>query len=153
MEFRYHPILEGLKVNEDGTEIIYQGTSLPIKTYNRVNKSVAMKIVNINHKTITTMRLVCECWLGLSENPELVVKKIDQTKAEHYSNLCWSKHGVGVSHNTKSNFNVHPKFSESEYKKLLTEINSKETITAFLLRKKISTKAYYTAKKRYEKTK
>ena len=23
MEFRWHPILEGLKINEDGTEIIY----------------------------------------------------------------------------------------------------------------------------------
>jgi hypothetical protein len=150
MKYRYHPILEDLKVNEDGTDIVYKTKSLDIKIYARANKSVLMKIVNINHKTLTTMRLVCECWHGMPENPELVVKKIDQQKGEHYSNLCWSKHGVGVSHNSKSIFNVLPKFTEAQFIELMSELKPKEDITKFLKRKKVSTKAYYSAKKRYE---
>lgn len=150
MNYRYHPILADLKVNEDGTEIIYQSKKLEVKIYDRTNKSVPMHVVNINKKSITVMRLVCECWHGMPENPELIVKRIDETKTFHYSNLCWSKRGVGVSHNGKSNFNVNPKFSEYEYRELLSEIKPKEGITEFLKRKNVSSKAYYTAKNKYE---
>ena len=152
MNYRHHPVLEDLKVNEDGTEIIYQGKKLDPKTYDRNTNSIAMQVVAIKYKTVTVMRLVNECWNGESENVDFITKKIDETKSNHYSNLCWSKRGQGISHKSSKNFNA-PKFDQAQYKKLLTEIEPNETITEFLKRKKISTKAYYTAKKKYEKNK
>ncbi|WP_264521172.1 hypothetical protein [Flavobacterium sp. N1994] len=151
MEFRYHPILEGLKVNEDGTEIIYLGKKLEPKIYEREGKSIPMQVVNIKYKNITVMRLVNECWNSVSENLDYITKRIDPEKGNHYSNLCWSKQGVGLSHNNSPNFGAKPKFSEQEFKNLKAEIKPGETITVFLKRKKVSTKAYYTAKKKYEK--
>jgi len=78
-------------------------------------------------------------------------QKLDESKGNHYSNLCWSKKGVGLSHNSKSNFNVHPKFTKEEFEAFVKKQNPKETITAYLKRTKTSTKAYYTAKKKYDK--
>ena len=153
MEFRHHPVLEGLKVNEDGTEIIYLGKKLEPKSYERKSKSIDMLVVNIRYKVITVMRLVNECWNGECENLDYITKKIDYEKSNHYSNLCWSKKGVGLSHNNNSpKFGTKPKFSESEYLELKKEIYPGEKITEFLKRKKVSTKAFYTAKKRYEQT-
>ena len=151
MEFRNHPVLEGLKVNEDGTEIIYQGKKLEPKTYERQGKSIAMETVGIRYRTVTVIRLVNECWNGECENSDYITKKIDYNKSNHYSNLCWSKKGVGLSHDNSPNFGTKPKFTEQEYKDLKDEIKDGETITDFLKRKKVSTKAFYTAKNKYEK--
>ena len=150
MNYRNHPILENLKVNENGTSIIYHDEALTSKTYERKGNTIPMEIVAIGSKTVTVMRLVCECWHGMSENIGFIVKKIDPSKGNHYSNLCWSIQGTGYSHNTKSNFNTTPKFTEKAYRKLLTEKDPNETLTAFLKRKKVGSKAYYSAKKRYE---
>lgn len=151
MESRYHPIIEGLRVNEDGTEIIYQGKKLEPKTYKRKNNSIPMSVVNINYKNITVMRLVNECWNGMSENLDYITKKINPENGNHYSNLCWSKQGVGLSHDSSTNFITKPKLSEPEYIKLKKDKPQSESLMAYLKRVKISTKAYYTAKKKYEK--
>lgn len=150
MDFRYHPIIENLKVNEDGSEIIYLGKSLISKTYTRKENSIPMQVVNIGRKIVTVMRLVNEAWNGVAENADFITKRIDEDKPIHYSNLCWSKRGQGISHRSSKNFNA-PKFNAEQYKELLTEIKKAETITAFLKRKNISTKAFYTAKRKYEK--
>ncbi|MBF6607474.1 MAG: hypothetical protein ITG00_01915 [Flavobacterium sp.] len=145
MNYKYHPILEDLKVNEDGTSIIYKGEVLTPRTYVRKTNTVPSEVVFVGYKVVTVMRVVCECWHGLSENTDFVVRKLDQAKGNHYSNLCWSKQGL-----SSENFNTLPKFSEEEFIKLKTEQKKDETLTAFLKRKKISIKAYYTAKNRYE---
>jgi len=149
MNYRNHPIVEGLRVNEDGTSIIYKGEALVSKTYERKNNSVPMEIVAVGYKTVTVMRLVCECWHGMSKNLDYVVKKVNQTAGNHYSNLCWSVQGTGFSHNSPG-INTKPKFTEAQFKKLLAEKSPTETLQAFLKRKNVSNKAYYTAKNRYE---
>jgi hypothetical protein len=151
MEFRHHPVLEGLQVNEDGTEIIYLGKKLEPKNYERKGNSIEMEVVGIKYKVVTVMRLVNECWNGERENADFITKKIDYEKGNHYSNLCWSKRGVGISHNNSPEFGAKPKFTEQEFKDLKKEIKPGETITKFLKRKAISTKAFYTAKNKYEK--
>jgi hypothetical protein len=152
MNYRKHPILESLTVNEDGTSIIYQGEALTPKTYERKSKCVPIQMVTVCNKSVTVMRLVCECWHGMPENLEFVVKKIDQAKGNHYSNLCWSKQGLGLSHNSKSNFGVSAKLNEAAFKKLKSEKDPTESLTAFLKRKKIGKRAYYTARNKYEKS-
>ena len=148
-QFRYHPVVEGLKVNEDGTSIIYKGEEVISKTYDRKNNSIPIQMVTVASKSVTVMRLVCECWHGMSDNLGFVVKKVDPEKGNHYANLCWSKQGTGFSHNSPG-ININPKFSEDQYKELLAEKDPNETLKAFLKRKEVSNKAYYTAKRRYE---
>jgi len=74
MEFRNHPILEGLKVNEDGTEIIYLGEKVASKTYNRKGNIIQMEVISIKNKSVTVMRLVNECWNGTAENADYITK-------------------------------------------------------------------------------
>ncbi len=149
MNYRNHPIVEGLKVNEDGTSIMFQGKELSPKEYSRPNNSIPMLVVSVNRKTVTVMRLVSECWIGMPESLELVVKKIDPTKGNHYTNLCWSRQGYGLSHNSPSIYSK-PKFSEAQYRELLAKKKSNESIKSLLKRENVSNKAYYTAKNRYE---
>lgn len=145
MNYKYHPILENLRVNEDGTSILYHGKPLEAKAYERKTNTVPMEVVTVNKKNVTVMRLVCECWHGLSENRAYVVRKIDPAKGNHYSNLCWSKQGL-----QSPNFNTLPKYTKEEFEQLQAERDRNESVAAFLRRRNISEKTYYAAKKRYE---
>lgn len=98
MEFRYHPIIEGLKVNEDGTEVVLNGELLPQFENEKSRKNPTLK-VNFNNKSHSVTRLVCECWNGLSEHIGQRASKIDQVSNNHYSNLEWREGGSnGLGH-------------------------------------------------------
>lgn len=144
-EFRYHPIIEGLKVNEDGTEI-YLNNEL-IKQYQCSNG----KMTVVNNKTLTTMRLVCEAWHGMSENKEYVVKKVDEAKGQHYSNLQWSKRGQGISHKSSKNFCRPAKWTKKEFLEVKAQRMQGENILDFFKRCKINLKTYYIYNRKYGK--
>lgn len=96
-EFRYHPVVEGLRVNEDGTEIWLGNRELSIKeSYIEVNKRVR-RAVNFGSKHVTVSRLVCECWHGMAENGDFSATMIDETKGQHYTNLYWAKRGMLIN--------------------------------------------------------
>ncbi len=91
MEFRYHPIVEGLKINEDGSIILYNGKELKqviIKT------GVSTKGVRFKSKTHSISKLICEAWHGLRENSEHCAIRIDGNfNNNHYTNLKWGMKG------------------------------------------------------------
>jgi hypothetical protein len=97
MEFRYHPIIENLKINEDGTKILFNGESMDIKAQKLPHTKVVRRIVNVNRKTVNTIRLVCEAWHGVAPTGEHAARRIDEKLGDHYSNLCWGKKGMTVS--------------------------------------------------------
>lgn len=118
--FRYHPIIEGLKVNEDGTEVILNGEKLFIsENYIKVNKSIR-KQVNVNNRTITVNRLVCECFHGLSPNRDFSATQIDDKKGYHYTNLYWAKRGM------KINPVRHRKVSEEDHLEIQQRLKNGE---------------------------
>jgi hypothetical protein len=121
MEFKYHPIIEGLKVNEDGSEVLLNGELLAQFENDKARKNPTMK-VNFNGKAHSVTRLVCESWNGLSQHVEQRVSKIDQF-SNHYSNLEW-KEG---SSNGIANF--VQKISNSDIQGILDMINLNQTMT------------------------
>lgn len=68
MAYRYHPEIEGLKVNEDGSEVIYCGESLSINQLKSTTRKDPMKYVYFNSKTCSVAKLVCESWHGMADN-------------------------------------------------------------------------------------
>jgi hypothetical protein len=98
MEFRHHPILEGLKINEDGSEILYFGEKLNPMGMNRTARPTATVIVNFNGRTASVARLVCEAWHGLAPNLDYNATRIKDDKGFHYTNLFWAKKGVNPNY-------------------------------------------------------
>ena len=49
MEYRYHPIIEGLKVNEDGSEVLLNNVALAQFENDKSRKNPTIK-VNFNNK-------------------------------------------------------------------------------------------------------
>ncbi|ADX66864.1 hypothetical protein [Weeksella virosa] len=145
--FRYHPIVEDLKVNEDGTEVIFKGKL--VKQYPL--KGTDNTIMNIKNSNVSRMKLICECWIGLADSPEFITTKIDENGGFHYTNLEWRKRGVGVYEKKIKKHGSQYKFKTKE--DLLQFIANKptdKTMTSYLKEQNVSEFAYYGAKKRFK---
>lgn len=97
MNYRYHPIIAELRLNEDGTEIYFNEVLLRSFENDKNRKTPTLK-VNFHSRAHSVAKLVCETWNGLRENSALRVSKIDLLKGNHYSNLEWKEgasNGVG----------------------------------------------------------
>jgi len=90
MESRNHPLIEGLTVNEDGSEIYFNGTLLPISVNDKTRKNPTLK-VQFNNRKHSVAKLVCETWNGLREHTGLFASKIGSLSNYHYSNLEWKE--------------------------------------------------------------
>lgn len=88
MEFRYHPIIEDLKINEDGSEIYLQGKLIHTNISNRERAFPNAK-ANFNGKSYSVSKLICEAWHGLRPNIAQFASRVDLKKGFHYSNLEW----------------------------------------------------------------
>lgn len=85
-QYKYHPFIEGLRINEDGTSIQMNGQEVPI--YRREGETTNR--VNLKHRVITVIKLVNEAWNGPRENEKQVVCRIDgDFENDHYTNLKW----------------------------------------------------------------
>ncbi|RLZ08567.1 hypothetical protein [Faecalibacter macacae] len=119
-EFRYHPVIDGLKVNEDGTEVLLNGNKLTIKEFYVAETKRVRRNVNFLSRNITITRLVCECFHGLAENKGLSATLIDPTKGDHYTNIYWAKRGM------KINPIRHRKVTEENHKEIQERLASGE---------------------------
>lgn len=62
-EFRYHPEIEGLKINEDGSEIFLNDQRVEI-----VERPDKFKHIYYKNKIVSISRLILECWVGMPQN-------------------------------------------------------------------------------------
>lgn len=93
-EFRYHPEIEGLKVNEDGSQIFLHDKQLDIKVHNKGEGKATASYIYYNTKMIGLAKIVLECWKGQSPEINLTAKHIDNdTTNFHHTNLRWGKKG------------------------------------------------------------
>jgi hypothetical protein len=95
MEYRHHPLIEGLKVSEDGSEIIFNGEVLQHFANDKNRANPTMK-VNFHNKAHSVARLVCEAWNGLSQHIGQRAAKLNPLNGNHYSNLEWREGVNGV---------------------------------------------------------
>ena len=97
LEFRYHPLLENVKVNEDGSIIIRDGIPLNIVSRQLPHTRNVSKVVYLKRTGVNTIRLVCEAWHGISPTGEHAARRVDEAAGDHYSNLYWGKKGMTLS--------------------------------------------------------
>lgn len=94
MAYRYHPEIEGLKVNEDGTEVILNGDPLEVKLIERKSRAKSdTPYVVFFGRAHSVGKLVCEAWNGMADNPRWCASRKDRNKGYHYTNLEWKPCG------------------------------------------------------------
>lgn len=89
-EYRYHPEIEGLKVNEDGTEVFLHDKPVELKKKRRPSGYIYRYFFYKKYQ-IGLAKIVLECWKGLADNKSLTAIHINDVNNFHYSNLKWGK--------------------------------------------------------------
>jgi hypothetical protein len=149
MQYRYHPIIENLKVNEDGSEILLNGEPMKINVQKIAHMRNERKVVCINRKNVNTIRLVCEAWHGTAPTGEHAARRIDEVKGDHYSNLFWGKKGMTLSA-AKGAIRPSKKLTTEVYQSILKK-NEKESVRAILKDLNISENRFYQYRKKHGK--
>lgn len=152
MEFRFHPILEGLRVNEDGSEILLNNEPMSIKTYQPKHTRIPVRMVDIGRKKVSVPRLVLEAWQGMPENLDCAARRHDETKGDHYTNLYWGSKGMTLSTVKGHVANLaRIKLSETDLEAIDTRRKNGETLKKIMKEYGASEMAYHRARKRYGK--
>jgi hypothetical protein len=89
LKFQHHPLIDGLKVNEDGSQLIYNREPVRIDKQVRKNGHESLRVNFGGHKSISVLKLICEAWNGERDTNQ-VVCHIGDKKNNHYTNLQWS---------------------------------------------------------------
>lgn len=127
MQTQQHPILD-LLVNEDGTQMWYQGKLLNILTYQYKRDNYPRFRVNFAGRTHVVEKLVCETWNGMRTEMWQVVKRRDQDpNNNHYTNLYWGKRGDSRTIRTKRCSNS--KVKKNEIPEVVQRITSGEPMS------------------------
>lgn len=148
IKFKYHPLVEGLKVNEDGTEVIWNGKLVKQVPIND-GKNFIMKVKG---KNVSRLKVVCEAWNGLADTPELIATKIDADGGGHYTNLVWRKRGQGISHKRAESFKKKYIFNSLEQvQEFISKKPDEIPMKVYCKENGVSESAVYNAQKRYGK--
>lgn len=151
MQFRYHPIIATLKINEDGTEVQYNGEAMSIKVQKLPHAKVDRRIVNINRKAVNTIRLVCEAWHGIAPTGEHAARRIDEKLGDHYSNLYWGKKGMTISSVKEHDWINKVRKMNPEVYATIQERNKTQSVRAILKDLNISVTIYQRYKNKHVK--
>ena len=144
MESRYHPVIEGMRVNEDGTEIFIDNNPLRIKT-----ESAGSRYVHIGDKRVTVIRLICECWHGMPEFGK-AARRVDERSGDHYSNLYWGSRGMTLNSAKYRAYEPRPIIITLDQFKALQKRKEKRELGKALTELGLSRNAYLNAEKRYK---
>ncbi|MBU4536955.1 MAG: helix-turn-helix domain-containing protein [Weeksellaceae bacterium] len=120
-EFRYHPEIKGLKVNEDGSEVLMNDMPVVLKERNRGKQP--FRFFYYKDYQIGLAKLVLECWQGVAPEAKFTANHIDgDYNNYHYENLCWGPSG--------GNSKCPPKLNEDQKTDILKKVESGQTFTA-----------------------
>jgi hypothetical protein len=147
MEFRYHPIIENIKVSEDGSVITLNGQPVIIASDHPEHMRNPRKLVRFGKKNVTIIRLVCEAWHGISPTGEHAARRVDEAKGDHYSNLFWGKKGMTLS-SAKGVVQPTVKMTPEVYANVMNR-SKKESIKAILKELDISENRFYQYRKKH----
>ncbi|MFE3849118.1 hypothetical protein ACFX5D_14190 [Flavobacterium sp. LB3P45] len=147
MEFRYHPIIENLKVSEDGSIITLNAQLVIIASDHPAHMRNPRKLVRFGKKNVTVIRLVCEAWHGIAPTGEHAARRVDEAKGDHYSNLFWGKKGMTLS-SAKGVVQPTLKMTPEVYANVMNR-SKKESIRAILKELDISENRFYQYRKKH----
>lgn len=143
-----HPILNELIMNEDGTQIYFNGNPLDVKSYKAAGRNYSQKIVNFNSQTHTLIKLICETYNGEKPKLGMVVKRRDfNPDNDHYTNLYWAERGGCRTKKTKRVKNS--KISENDIEVIIQRIEAGESLNVIAAAYNTSDMSIYRIKKNY----
>lgn len=91
-EFRYHPEIEGLKTNENGSQVLLNEKPQEVKV--RKSGKNPYRYIYYRGNVISLARLVLECWVGMPPEPKLTARFKDGNYSNyHHTNLDWGNWG------------------------------------------------------------
>lgn len=129
MAYRYHPEIEGLKVNDKGTSVIYLGETLSLSSANRKDRDTDLTYVYFMGKTHSVAKLTCECWHGMAENPRWHAIRREKAKGFHYTNLFWAPCGTQPE-KAKAKRSSRSKIKEADVPVIKKRLKAGETLKA-----------------------
>lgn len=91
--YKQHPLIEGLKVNQDGSKIYYKGDLVKGLVYKLKDRGVPTLRMNFDNKSFCVAKLVCEAWHGPRPTTEYCVQRKYSYDHLHHTNLYWGKIG------------------------------------------------------------
>lgn len=147
MQHRYHPIIEGLKVSEDGSEILMNGQPVIIASDHPAHMRNPRKLVRFGKKNVNVIRLVLEAWHSLAPTGEHAARRVDEAAGDHYSNLFWGKKGHTLS-SAKGVVQPTLKMTPEVYADIMKR-SENETIKAILKELDISENRFYQYRKKH----
>ena len=154
MAYKYHPEIEGLKTNEDGSKILHFGDKMEIKKMNRRERPTDALYVNLLGKTFTIAKLVCECWNGMAENPRWYATRREKEKGFHYTNLYWAARGTNPQMSKgKTKRSSWSKISKEDIPNIEERLENKETLKAIAADYDTTDMSISRIKKKFEKRK
>lgn len=148
--YRYHPEIEGLKVNEDGTEVWFNGKSLQVGTASRKERDTDLQYVYFSNRTHSIAKLVCECWNGMADNPRWCATRKVKDKGFHYTNLFFAPCGTN-GEKDKASRGSRSKITEQDLPKIRARIKAGETLKAIAKDYNTSDMSILRIKKRMQK--
>lgn len=143
-----HPIIKELFVNEDGSEVIYHGEKLKVRSYGNLKKSnYKQKFVYVVRKLIPLAKLICETFHGMRSDMSLTVQRKDFNPDNyHYENLFW---GTRRNQTKKFKRSKISKLNEKDVMDIIQRIKNKESMVAIGKSYGVSDTTIYRIKKRY----
>lgn len=142
--FAIHPILNDLKINEDGTEMYWMGNKLEIKTTYPKGR-IPFRYVQFKSRTHKIPKLVCEAWNGVRDDMDLVVQHKGKMNNDHFTNLYWGKRGL----NPNASRGKLSKINKKDIPFILARIKNDETLVSIAIDYNTSAMSIYRLKKRY----
>lgn len=143
-----HPILKQLLINEDGTQIFWQGNPLDVKKHKRPGRNYEYKTLNLNCQTHTLSKIICETYNSLRPNIDMVVKRKDfNPNNDHYTNLYWAERGGSRTKKTKRVSSS--KISEKDIEVIIERIKAGEPLNVIAIAYHTSDMSIYRIKKNY----
>lgn len=135
-EYRYHPEVDGLKVNENGTKAFLSETQMEIKVRKRGKHP--FHFVYYKGSQISVARLVLECWKGLPDHPKQIANHIDGNQQNfHHSNLEWGKWGGNAK---------YPSLSPDAEKEILAKLEQGFSVLQIAREHGVSRRTIYNIK-------
>ncbi len=135
--YRYHPEIDGLKVNEDGSVIYRNEEEVTLKERN--NGSHISKYFYFKGKQIGLAKLVLECWKGLAPEPSQRAIHINNDQTDyHHENLKWGP----KAGNTK----FPPKLTKEQKVEILEKLNAGQSGNSLAIEYGVTRNAIYQLK-------
>lgn len=148
--FRYHPEIEGLKVNEDGSKVLYLGETLEVRKANRSSRNNDLQYVYFKSSMYSIAKLVCECWNGMAENPRWCATRKVKAKGFHYTNLFFAPCGTNPE-KAKASRGTRSKIKKEDVSVIEKRLIAGETLKAIAADYHTSDMSILRIKKRMKK--